>query len=170
MSKPKRAGHKPLPGLGIRPVDTWRDSAAVPLPSLKVSSDLNLTGRPRDGGIVYALEEDGVVIGTWRHSDAPWLHAWLVRRLRQLHGAWHVARDSRPLTKGQQLTGAARATQLKAEAAALDARVLKAAQQAIATHGQMSNPALAEFLEDRGGLGTKSTLLKKLPKLLKPTK
>jgi hypothetical protein len=96
MKRKQRCTGKPAPPDRFdhpsqrRPVDSHREWAAVSLPVLKVSSSVR--GRPGPFDPVYTLEEDGVLVGTWRHSDAPWLREWLHTRLPQLHAAWHVAR------------------------------------------------------------------------------
>lgn len=75
-----------------RPVDHWREWAGAPMPSFKVHSNTRPAGHKGPHETIWTLEEDGVVVGTWRDVDAPWLVGWMARRLGQLHGSWHVAR------------------------------------------------------------------------------
>jgi hypothetical protein len=162
----KGAGYQFDPDSKVRPVDNWRQWAAVPLPRLKVSSSVRPPGRgPYDP--TYTLEEDGVVIGTWRKSDAPWLRGWLSKRLGQLNGAWHLAQENLKVHGVKVRAGENTALTRKSDAAIRDKRIAKAAKAILAVDGPMGNTELADRVVERVGGGPKA-VRKKLPKVRKP--
>lgn len=170
MKRPKGAGYRMDPKWRVRPVDQWRKWAAVPFPDVSVRSS-HRPGEPIESA-VYTITEDGVLVGTWRHADAPWLYDWMRTRTAQLHGAWHVARGARPLLAGQQRSGAkqakankAAARKARAAAAPEDARLRKRALAILDANPPLTHEAVAELMAD-AGYGDADELRRKLPKLL----
>jgi hypothetical protein len=146
---------------GERPLDQWRQEAAIPLRSYTLSSERIALGAP----LTWTLEEEGRRVSQWRENDAPGLGAWLDAILPQLHGAWHLARTQLGIAAKAKQGAARSASERKTEARMSDAVLAKIAGQIIAKYGKMPVSELAAIMADRGH-GSMSTLKKKLPKLL----
>jgi hypothetical protein len=142
-----------------RPIDYWRAWAEVSLPVLKVSSSVRTRPGPYDR--TYTLEENGIVVGTWKHSEVPWLRAWLHTRLPQLHGAWNVAQRNLASVSGGRTGGKKTGVVTTKNAKARETKVAKVAKQIRQSNPRMTAKELAATLQERN-LGTFETLRKKV--------